>query len=142
MLPEDAVDRIAEGCRQIGALCKSQGIEQWEVVATQSYGHSIDIEAGKISLAAGGGEGGYGVRVVEDGRFGYAYLVDLSSAEYALKQARDIAKASPSVAGFVLPSEQSAEEVGGLFDTNILNIGPEDLLEQADAVLSLSLIHI
>ena len=136
MLPEDAVDRIAEGCRQIGALCKSQGIEQWEVVATQSYGHSIDIEAGKISLAAGGGEGGYGVRVVEDGRFGYAYLVDLSSAEYALKQARDIAKASPSVAGFVLPSEQSAEEVGGLFDTNILNIGPEDLLEQADAVLS------
>ena len=45
MLPDDAVDRIAEGCRQIGALCKSQGIEQWEVVATQSYGHSIDIEA-------------------------------------------------------------------------------------------------
>ena len=75
MLPDDAVDRIAEGCRTIGAMCTSQGIEQWEVVATQSYGHSIDIEAGKISLAAGGGEGGYGVRVVEGGRFGYAYLV-------------------------------------------------------------------
>ena len=136
MLPEDAVDRIAEGCRTIGAMCTSQGIEQWEVVATQSYGHSIDIEAGKISLAAGGGEGGYGVRVVEGGRFGYAYLVDVSSADYAIQQARDIAKASPSIKGFVLPSEQSAEKVSGLFDKNILNIGPEDLLEQADAILN------
>ena len=81
LLPDDAVDRIAEGCREIGNLCKSHGIQQWEIVASQSYGHSIDIEAGKISLAAGGGEGGYGIRVVEDGRFGYAYLVDLGSAD-------------------------------------------------------------
>ena len=136
MLPDDAVDRIAEGCRKIGTLCTTQGIAQWEVVASQSYGHSIDIEAGKISLAAGGGEGGYGVRIVEDGKFGYAYLVDLSSSEYAIQQARDIAKASPSVPGFVLPSEQKADEVKGLFDSNILSIGPEDLLEQADAVLN------
>ena len=74
LLPEDAVDRIADGCREIGKICQAQGIQQWEIVASQSYGHSIDIEAGKISLAAGGGEGGYGIRVVEDGRFGYAYL--------------------------------------------------------------------
>ena len=136
VLPDDAVDRIAEGCRNIGKLCQNQGIQQWEIVATQSYGHSIDIEAGKISLAAGGGEGGYGIRVVEDGRFGYAYLVDLGSADYAIQQARDIAKASPSVAGFLLPSEQKADKVAGLFDKNILSIGPEDLLEQADAILS------
>ena len=136
MLPDDALDRITEGCRTIGKICQAQGIQQWEIVATQSYGHSIDIEAGKIALAAGGGEGGYGIRVVEDGRFGYAYLVDLGSADYALKQARDIAKVSPSVKGFVLPSEQTAKKVGGLFDKNILSIGPEDLLEQADAILS------
>ena len=136
LLPDDAVDRIAEGCREIGNLCKNHGIEQWEIVASQSYGHSIDIEAGKISLAAGGGEGGYGIRVVEDGRFGYAYLVDLGSADYAIQQARDIAKVSPSVAGFTLPSNQKAEKVNGLFDKNILDIGPEDLLEQADSILS------
>ena len=34
------------------------------------------------------------------------------------------------------PSEQSAKKVGGLCDKNILSIGPEDLLEQADAILS------
>jgi predicted Zn-dependent protease len=117
-------------------MCKNQGIEQWEIVAYQSYGHQLDIEAGKISLAAGGGEGGYGIRVVEDGRFGYAYLVDVESAESALKQAMDIARASPSVAGFVLPSAEDAPQVDGLFDQRILDLGPEDLLEQADAILS------
>jgi len=136
MLPDDAVDRIAEGCRQIGKLCQKNEIQQWEIVATQSYGHSIDIEAGKICLAAGGGEGGYGIRVVEDGRFGYAYLVDIGSADNAIQQARDIAKVSPSVAGFLLPSEQKADKVAGLLDKNILSISPEDLLEQADAILS------
>ena len=136
MLPDDAVDRINAGCQTIGAMCKNQGIEQWEIVAYQSYGHQLDIEAGKISLAAGGGEGGYGIRVVEGGRFGYAYLVDVESAESALKQAMDIARASPSVAGFVLPSAEDAPQVDGLFDQRILDLGPEDLLEQADAILS------
>ena len=136
MLPDDAVERITAGCKTIGDMCASQGVQQWEVVASQSYGHSIDIEAGKISLAAGGGDGGYGIRVVEDGRFGYAYLVDISSAQTAIAQARDIAKASPSIKGFVLPSQQEAKEVGGLCDANILSIGPEDLLEQADAILN------
>ena len=136
MLPDDAVDRINAGCQTIGTMCKNQGIEQWEIVAYQSYGHQLDIEAGKISLAAGGGEGGYGIRVVEGGRFGYAYLVDVESAESALKQAMDIARASPSVAGFVLPSAEDAPQVDGLFDQRILDLGPEDLLEQADAILS------
>ena len=136
MLPDDALDRINAGCQTIGTMCKNQGIEQWEIVAYQSYGHQLDIEAGKISLAAGGGEGGYGIRVVEGGRFGYAYLVDVESAESALKQAMDIARASPSVAGFVLPSAEDAPQVDGLFDQRILDLGPEDLLEQADAILS------
>ena len=136
MLPDDAIDRINAGCKSIGDLCKQQGIEQWEIVAYQSYGHQLDIEAGKISLAAGGGEGGYGIRVVEGGRFGYAYLVDVASAGSALTQAMDVARASPSIEGFVLPNAEDAPAVDGLFDQRILDLGPEDLLEQADAILS------
>jgi PmbA protein len=136
MLPNDAVERIGDGCKRIGDLCKQEGISQWEVVAFQSYGHQLDIEAGKISLAAGGGEGGYGIRVLEEGRFGYAYLVDASSATPAIRQALDVARASPAIEGFVLPSAQEAAPVDGLCDRRILDIGPEDLLEQADAVLS------
>ena len=51
-------------------------MQQWDLIGFQSYGHQLDIEAGKITMAAGGGEGGFGVRVVHDGRFGFAHLVD------------------------------------------------------------------
>ena len=47
-----------------------------------------------------------------------------------------IAKKSPSIDGFVLPSEQPAKEVGGRFDASLLDLSSEDLLEQADAILS------
>ena len=129
LLPDGALDRLQDGCRIIGSRCNQLGISQWEVVATQSYGHQIDIEGGKISLAGGGGEGGYGVRVLEDGKFGFAYLVDVKSADEAISSAISIARMSPSIEGFVLPSEQSAQQVGGLFDKSIID-------------LDLSLIHL
>ena len=87
-------------------------------------------------MAGGGGEGGFGVRVLDNGRFGFAHLVDVNGAERAVKQALSIAKKSPSVEGFVLPSLQPAQEVHGRFDKHLLDLNPEDLLEQADTVLS------
>ena len=87
-------------------------------------------------MAAGGGEGGFGVRVVDGGRFGFAHLVDVSGAARAVEQAVAIAKKSPSIEGFVLPSERPASKVGGRMDAALLDLSPEDLLEQADTVLS------
>ena len=63
LLPNDALDRLQSGCKSIADRSNSLGISSWEIVASQSYGHQIDIEGGKISLAAGGGEGGYGIRI-------------------------------------------------------------------------------
>ena len=100
MLPDDALDRLIEGSKKVADLCRQNKVQQWEIIATQSYGHQLDIEAGKISLAAGGGDGGYGIRVVEDGKFGYAYLVDVKSAEKAIQQ------------------EEKDEQDGGAVDQN------------------------
>ena len=54
MIPDDALDRLLEGCQSIAKQCESQGIQEWEIVASQGYGRSLDIEAGRISLASGG----------------------------------------------------------------------------------------
>ena len=43
-------------------------------------------------MAAGGGEGGFGVRVVDGGRFGFAHLVDVAGAERASTSGRDCQK--------------------------------------------------
>ena len=60
MIPDDAAERLMDSAQFIGKSCEKLGIQQWEVFASQGYGHSLDIEAGKISMASGGGEGGFG----------------------------------------------------------------------------------
>ena len=136
MLPEGAEDRLLANAQLLADACRASGVQQWDLVGFQSYGHELDIEAGKITMAAGGGEGGFGVRVVDQGRFGFAHLVDVSGAERAVEQALAIANKSPAVEGFVLPSEQPAAEVSGRFDRGLLDLQPEDLLEQADTILA------
>ena len=136
MIPDDAVERLMDSAQSIGQECNRAGIQQWEIFASQGYGHSLDIEAGKISMASGGGEGGFGIRIVEDGRYGYAHLVDPTSAGRAIQQAISIARKSPSIEGFELPGNQSASKVSGMKDKAILDMGPEDLLEQGDQVLT------
>jgi PmbA protein len=136
MLPSDAEDRLLASAKRLADACKASGVQQWDLVGFQSYGHELDIEAGKITMAGGGGEGGFGVRLVDQGRFGFAHLVDVSGAERAVQQALDIANKSPSVDGFVLPSAEPAQNVGGRFDAKLLDVSPEDLLEQADGVLA------
>ena len=136
MIPDDALDRLLEGCQSIAKQCESQGIQEWEIVASQGYGRSLDIEAGRISLASGGGEGGFGVRVLQDGRYGYAHLVDPIGAEHAVSEALSIAKASPKIEGFSLPNGMDAAPVDGMSDEAILNLSAEDLLTQGDAIIS------
>ena len=136
MIPEDAIDRLLEGCQDIAKQCESQGIQEWEIVASQGYGRSLDIEAGRISLASGGGEGGFGVRVLQNGRYGYAHLVDPSGAEHAVSEALSIAKASPQIKGFSLPNAMEATPVTGMSDEAILKVSAEDLLLQGDAIIS------
>ena len=111
MIPEDAIERLLDGCKVISKECELQSISEWEIVGTQGYGRSLDIEAGRISLASGGGEGGFGVRILNNGRYGYAHLVDVSGAKHAVSQALSIAKASPSIAGFSLPSAEKTNPV-------------------------------
>jgi len=136
MIPDDAIDRLLEGCQVIAKQCEAQGIQEWEIVASQGYGRSLDIEAGRISLASGGGEGGFGVRVLQDGRYGYAHLVDPSGAEHAVSEASSIAKASPKIEGFALPNATKAETVEGMSDDAILSLSAEDLLMQGDDIIS------
>ena len=122
LIPDDAVERLFNSAEKIGKACDSAGISQWEVYATQGYGHSLEIEAGKISMASGGGDGGFGIRIVDEGRYGYAHLVDPSSAANAIEQALSIAKMSPSIEGFELPENQSSQKVGGMLDKSLLDL--------------------
>ena len=122
MIPDDAVERLMDSAQAIGNACEKAGVAEWEIFASQGYGHSLDIEAGKISMASGGGDGGFGIRIVDEGRYGFAHLVDPSSASNAISQALSIARKSPAIEGFELPGNLSATNVGGMKDKAILDM--------------------
>lgn len=136
MIPTDALDRLLQKADVISNACKSAGVEQWDIIGMQSYNEGVEIEAGKISLAGGGGDGGFGIRVVDKGRFGFAHLVDVQNVSSAIELAKKIANISPQIQGFDLPSFESTKKVDGMFDKSIVATSSEDLLQNADDILA------
>jgi len=136
MIPTDALDRLVEKADVISQACRQSNVEQWDIVGIQSYSEEVEIEAGKISLAGGGGEGGFGIRVVEDGRFGFAHVVDVKNVHPAIELAQKIARISPKIEGFELPSLEPTSKVGGMYDDSIIKTSSEELLQTADDILS------
>ena len=65
MIPDDAINRLHESASKVAQFCDELGVKQWEIVAEQGYGHSVELEGGKITMASGGGSGGIGVRVLD-----------------------------------------------------------------------------
>ena len=135
MLPDGAVERVQEVCAAIGQACEAAGVAQWDVMGEQSYG-GLNLEAGRITMVGAGGEGGFGVRVVDDGRFGFARLVDPSGAERAVGQALSILKKAPRVEGFELPSASESPSVPSAFHADVAHLAAEDLMDRADAMLA------
>ncbi|MEC8735694.1 MAG: TldD/PmbA family protein [Candidatus Thermoplasmatota archaeon] len=136
MIPDDITENLDNKTREIAKVCKSLNISQWEIIAEQSYGYELDIEAGKITMASGGGAGGFGIRIVNDGKYAYTYVNSLSGIEKALLEAKKICDVSPSIEGFELPSNSNATEVKGMYDKSILSAEPEFLLSQGDDLIS------
>lgn len=136
MIPDDITENLDNKTREIAKVCKSLNISQWEIIAEQSYGYELDIEAGKITMASGGGAGGFGIRIVNDGKYAYTYVNSLSGIEKALLEAKKICDVSPSIDGFELPSNSNATEVKGMYDKSILSAEPEFLLSQGDDLIS------
>ena len=49
MIPDDAAERLLDSAQIIARECEKLEISQWEVYATQGYGHSLDLSLIHIS---------------------------------------------------------------------------------------------
>ena len=47
MLPDGAEDRLLANANTIAQACQKSGVQQWDLIGFQSYGHQLDIEAEK-----------------------------------------------------------------------------------------------
>ena len=89
---EDTVRRLVA----LGADCAEAYVSAGTAVGVQ-------VEKDVVTYTTGDSEGGMGLRVVKDGRLGFAYTSDPARLEEAGGRALDLTRLAPRT-GYVLPS--------------------------------------
>ena len=112
------VERLAAGA------AGGEGVEAYAELTTET---SVSAYEGEVERLTSASSSGVGVRVVKDGRLGYAYTADLSDAglRECLAEARANLEVSGEDPGNVLPEAAAYEALDGLFDTRQAEVDPE-----------------
>jgi PmbA protein len=116
------LDAIVE--RLAAEAATDEGVEAYAELTTETSVTAFQAEVERLTSAS---SSGVGVRVVKDGRLGYAYTADLS--DDGLRECLAEARANLEVAGEdpgnVLPDAAAYEALEGLFDTRLADTDPE-----------------
>jgi PmbA protein len=116
--------------RLVSEATAGEGIEAYAQQATRTEVNAFEGEVERLSSAS---SSGVGVRVVRDGRLGYAYTADLSDQglRQCLAEARANLEVSTEDPGNVLPDAADHEPLDGIFDPRQVDIGPERKVQLA-----------
>ncbi|HEY4724479.1 MAG TPA: TldD/PmbA family protein, partial [Actinomycetota bacterium] len=116
------LDAIVE--RLAAEATGGEGVEAYAELTTET---SVSAYEGEVERLTSASSSGVGVRVVKDGRLGYAYTADLSDAglRECLAEARANLEVSGEDPGNVLPEAAAYEALDGLFDTRQAEVDPE-----------------
>jgi PmbA protein len=116
------LDAIVE--RLAAEAAGGEGVEAYAELTTET---SVTAFQGEVERLASASSSGVGVRVVKEGRLGYAYTADLSDdgLRECLAEARANLEVSGEDPGNVLPGAGDYEALDGLFDTRQAEVNPE-----------------
>jgi PmbA protein len=116
------LDAIVE--RLAADAAGGEGIEAYAELTTET---SVTAFQGEVERLTSASSSGVGVRVVRDGRLGYAYTADLSDQglRECLAEARANLEVSSEDPGNVLPEASEHEPLEGIFDARQAATSPE-----------------
>jgi PmbA protein len=115
---EAIVERIA------GRAKSGEGVEAWAEQITETTVRAYEGEVESLTSAS---SEGVGIRVVSDGRLGYAYTAEVTEEGITacLEDARANLDVSSPDPGNVLPEAQEIEPLDGIFDPRLVDTNPE-----------------
>jgi PmbA protein len=116
------LDTIVE--RLVADAAGGEGVEAYAELTTETQVNAFKGEVERLTSAS---SSGVGVRVVRDGRLGYAYTADLSDQglRECLTEARANLEVSSEDPGNVLPEAVEHEALQGIFDPRQAQAAPE-----------------
>jgi PmbA protein len=123
---------LAEPVGDLGDLCRAALVgaeerEQAEAFAAESRKTQVKARSGDVESLTGSETRGVGVRVIRDGRLGYAWAADPDPAEAGdlLRAAREGAEHTTPDEANALPEPAEAEPVPDLLRPDQEGLGPE-----------------
>jgi PmbA protein len=116
--------------RLAGQAAAGEGVEAYAEQTTRTEINAFEGEVERLTSAS---STGVGVRVVRDGRLGYAYTADLreDGLRQCLAEARANLEVSTEDPGNVLPNAAPIEPLAGLFDARQVEVSPERKVQLA-----------
>ncbi|MEA2347574.1 MAG: PmbA protein [Thermoleophilaceae bacterium] len=123
------------GQRAVAAAADA-GVDQAEAWVEQSWGVEIRVYEGEVESLSEAGSRGIGLRVIQDGRPGYAYGTDLSDAGVTdlARRAAEAARVTSPDEHAGLPAECGSADVSGLSDPGFADWSTEQKVELAVAI--------
>jgi PmbA protein len=114
----DVVERLA------AAAASGEGLEAYAEQTTET---EVEAFEGRVERLTSASSSGVGIRVVRDGRLGYAYTADLSDEglRECLAEARANLAVSSEDPGNVLPAATASQALDGIFDPRQAGVSPE-----------------
>jgi PmbA protein len=126
----DTADLLSLARRALSSARKGEAVE-----AFASWGRETEVKVynGEVESLVSAESRGVGVRLIVDGRLGYAYAADPDERELddVVKQARTNAALATEDEGNVLPDPRPIEPLAGIFLPEILSATPEQKVELA-----------
>jgi PmbA protein len=124
-------DTMLSQAERFVAIVMALGADCAEAYVTAGTSVSVDVEKDVVTYTTGNAEAGIGVRLVKDGRLGFAYTSDADKLEEAAQGALSLSRLSPRL-GYVVPAGGgSYTPVEGLFDADLVTMEPGEAVNMA-----------
>ena len=110
-------------------LAEKGGADESECFIQWGRGCGVSIEGNEIKQASGGAGVGFGLRVIKEGRVGFAYSSSFNDISSVIDKALSLSRISPRLDRHFPGAASHYPKVGGLYDSRVDEIKVTDLMD-------------
>ncbi len=131
---------LLERCERIVKAATSSGADHAEAYWEQGASLDVEIEKGALAVTSTAESQGGSIRVIKDGRVGFAYMTDERQMEAAIDRALQNARLMPTKP-FAFPDAVPAPTLGPRWAESVAALDPAAVVQMARDVLDATADH-
>lgn len=131
---QDLANDLLARCERVVELALSRGADEAEAYAESQASLGVELEAGRLGTTGASQGTGASIRLLKDGRLGFAYWTEASQVKDAIDRALQQSRLAPKL-NFHLPSGERANPLPQRWDDRIAALDVADAIGLANDLL-------